>query len=339
MKFELRNGMPVPVMGGDDRPVDDVMVFDIDGLIAKFPKWTRAGLELMYRTAAPFAVDDERTQAHQAAVEKTLADWAIDPAKVLVREAEFPELEGPDLALFLMMCEQAGVNPWKREAYPLWTWRPGRRRAGRGREDGENTLVLGVPIKVQRAIAHRTGQYAGFKITRTEEGDGRRPIRTVVEVYRIVNGVKCAFEGECVAADFDPGPDSTSLYGSKPYVCGVAIAEASGLRRAFPDELDKVYEPAEFMRPRPRPMVTPPAEPERKVVDEISGQTYEAVQPGGTLMELHRELQRIGMDRAEGRNALIEYVRSMAPDLEGDDPQMFASQVVEEARRNRRKWA
>ena len=135
-----------------------------------------------------------------------------------------------DLALFGLICQRAGLDPFAQQIYAI-------ERAGK--------WTFQISIDGLRAIAERSGQYAGSDEPLFDEGLGvyefeesGREIPKVckVTVWKIVQGVRCPFVGiarysEC-CQKYNGKP--SGLWEKRPSTMLAVRAESQALRKAFP---------------------------------------------------------------------------------------------------------
>lgn len=151
--------------------------------------------------------------------------------RTLVQEQKISDQE---FAIFVHVCEHTGLNPFHKQIYAI----------SRG---GKMTIQVG--IDGYRLIAQRTGAYAGND---EPEYDGTTPQgfpeKCVVTVYKIVQGVRCAFTGVARWAEFYPGERMGDMWRKMPHNQLGKCAEAQALRKAFPAELMNTYVTEELQR-------------------------------------------------------------------------------------------
>ena len=106
-----------------------------------------------------------------------------------------PTPTNDELALFLAICDRMALDPFAKQIYPIY-------RKGKGNDVGKWTVQ--VSVDGLRAIADRTGQYAGSDEPLYDEGldlfgfeqTGRKlPTVCKVTVWKIVAGIRCSFVG------------------------------------------------------------------------------------------------------------------------------------------------
>lgn len=135
-----------------------------------------------------------------------------------------------DLALFGLICQRAGLDPFAKQIYAI-------ERAGK--------WTFQISIDGLRAIADRTGQYAGsdeplfdegLGIYEFEETNRKHPKVCKVTVWKIVHGVRCPFVGTARYAEFCQtyNGKASGLWEKMPATMLAKCAESQALRKAFP---------------------------------------------------------------------------------------------------------
>lgn len=138
-----------------------------------------------------------------------------------------------ELAYYWNICKATGLSPFRRQIYAIRRWDKGL---------GAYKMVIQVGIGGLRAIASRTGQYAGSDEPLFDDGlsayemkrQGRSPVAAKVTVYRLLGGVRCPFVGVALADEFR---QNTPLWVSMPFNQLAKCAEAQALSKAFPEEV------------------------------------------------------------------------------------------------------
>ena len=146
------------------------------------------------------------------------------------------------ISMYAKFCAESNLSPFKKQVHLVKRWT----------KDGDRyTIQTG--IDGYRAIANRTGQYAGNDDYRFDEGlteyeaiKGNRkpPTTATATVYRIVGGVRCPFSStarwdEYVQTNKEGKP--SAMWAKMPYLMLGKCAEALALRKAFPEEIGGVY--------------------------------------------------------------------------------------------------
>lgn len=135
--------------------------------------------------------------------------------------------------LFARFCAESKLSPFKRQVHLV-------PRAGR--------YTIQVGIDGYRAIADRTGKYAGNEEAVFEEMNGK-PIKATVTVYKLVNGAKCAFTATARWEEYAPQDERMAFMWKKmPFLMLAKCSESQALRKAFPDELSGVYTDEEMQQ-------------------------------------------------------------------------------------------
>jgi len=138
-----------------------------------------------------------------------------------------------DLSNFINTCIASKLNPFKKQAHLV----------GYDSKNGPTfTTIIG--IDGYRAIAQRTGLYAGGGVREVEMKNDRVPESATFVVRKLVANMPCEFEAtvyydEAVQTAFDGKPNS--IWAKRPKGQLIKCAEANALRMAFPDELGGMY--------------------------------------------------------------------------------------------------
>lgn len=155
------------------------------------------------------------TREHVELIKKTLAS---------------EKLSDLELELFLHQANRSGLDPLARQIYAV-------KRSGK--------LVIQTGIDGYRAIADRTGQYAGSDDPQFDEWDNKgNPGIARVTVYKLVSGQRCAFTASARWSEYKP--DSDFMWRKMPHTMLGKVAEALALRKAFPLDLSGLYTDTEM---------------------------------------------------------------------------------------------
>lgn len=161
-----------------------------------------------------------------------------------------------ELALFTMVCQKTGLDPFMRQIYVVKRW---------DRREKRKVMTIQVGIDGYRIIADRTGRYAGNNdpvYTADRKGNLQA---ACVTVYKLVGSERYPFAATArwdEYADTDAKGQAQRMWRNMPYLMLGKCAEALALRKAFPAELSGVYTGAEMMQAdSPEPM-TRPKEPD-----------------------------------------------------------------------------
>lgn len=166
------------------------------------------------------AITTIETQAVSAIAR--LEGWQANILQTQIAKDCNPE----ELQYFLAVCRQIELDPFKKQIYAI-------KRGGK--------LTIQTGIDGLRAIASRTGTYAGSEAALFDEGlsayefaaSGRKtPKAARVTVYRMVGGQRCSFTGEVLWTEFNQGQGQWS---KAPCNQLAKCAEAAALRKAFPE--------------------------------------------------------------------------------------------------------
>lgn len=153
----------------------------------------------------------------------------------LIKKMVGAELTQVEFEVFIAVARARGLDPLL-----------GQMHAVKRNLDGKSKMVIQVGIDGLRAIAQRTGEYAGCDKTLFEYDEEKRIISAEVTVHRMVKGNKCSFTATADWSEYYPGEKMGFMWRSKPKVMLGKCAEAQALRKAFPFDLSGLYEEAEL---------------------------------------------------------------------------------------------
>jgi phage recombination protein Bet len=155
-----------------------------------------------------------------------------------VRDILAADLTDSELTLFAMVAQRSGLDPFAKQIYAI-------KRAGR--------VTFQTGIDGYRSIAARTGQYEGSEEPEFGpwiDSPFRHPEWCRVTVYRWQNGHRVEQPGIAWWDEYYPGTpkgvpsgpkDTGYMWLTKPRVMISKVAEAIGLRKAFPYLLADIY--------------------------------------------------------------------------------------------------
>ena len=139
-----------------------------------------------------------------------------------------------ELELFVATARRLELDPFLRQIHAVKRWDAQAQR---------EVMSIQVGIDGYRAMAERTGEYAGIDepVFDTEEGD--HPGKATVTVYRWMNGQRVPFTAsaryrEYVQLKKDGHPNS--MWTKMPWSQCAKCAESLALRKAFPSTLSLV---------------------------------------------------------------------------------------------------
>lgn len=145
-----------------------------------------------------------------------------------------------ELGLFFNIAKRAGLDPFTRQVHFVKrkVWNQDKKTY-----DEIGTTQTG--IDGYRAIAERSGCYAGSDDASFEGGMEDVPIKASVCVYKLVGGIRCPFTASARWSEYAPvNPKTKEIMGQwkkMPYLMLSKCAEALALRKAFPNDLSGLY--------------------------------------------------------------------------------------------------
>jgi phage recombination protein Bet len=179
-----------------------------------------------------------------------------------IKNAIFKGCEESELKLFLHDCQRQGVHPLDRLIHPTV----------RKDKNGNRTYTPITSIDLFRARAEDSGCYAGNDEPVFSGDPKTEAFQATVTVYKIVQGVRCAFTATARWTEYKPDSANNKdfMWQNKPHVMLGKCAEALALRKAFPRQLGRLYvkeemeqaeQPIQQEEPKPKGKVTiPPSE-------------------------------------------------------------------------------
>ena len=163
--------------------------------------------------------DTDFTEGQIATIKETVASGATDN----------------ELKLFLYQCSRTGLDPLSKQIHFI-------------KRGGKATIQTG--IDGFRAIAERTGQYAGnddylfnndMTMYEMLKADMQNPITATATVYKIVGGVRVSFSATAIWDAYCPKGNESFMWKKMPYLMLGKCAESLALRKSFPNDLSGVY--------------------------------------------------------------------------------------------------
>jgi phage recombination protein Bet len=160
-----------------------------------------------------------------------------------------------ELAMFLAVCNKTGLDPFTKQIYAVKRW---------DKKANREVMAIQTGIDGYRAVAERTGAYAGSDEPVYDTESAPHPTKATVTVWKIVGNLRVSFTAsarwaEYVQTDRDGAP--TKFWRSMPYLMLAKVAEALALRKAFPNDLSGIYtadEMAQADNAEPREIKTVP---------------------------------------------------------------------------------
>jgi phage recombination protein Bet len=160
----------------------------------------------------------------------------------IIRRSFLAGASDEEAAVLLEVARLRNLNPITRQIHFVKrsTWNP----ETRARED---VWAFQVSIDGLRALAERTGEYEGTDEPETVEDARGLPLVSRVRVWR--RGRTRPFVGVARFAEYaqtKADGSLTKMWKEKPFLMLEKCAEALALRRAFPEDLGSLLEPAEL---------------------------------------------------------------------------------------------
>lgn len=219
--------------------------------------------------------------------------------KQIVRDTVFPDATDAELALFAHDCARQGVHPLDRLLHPQVRTSQGKRR-----------YVAVTSIDLMRSRAADTGEHAGtddaeYGPCRDATGavvdagmPGAVPESAKVTVHRIVNGTRCSFSATARWLEYVPEAPADRMWRKMPFLMLAKCAEALALRKAFPRQLNGMYEQAEMAQAGPTVDAQAESRDTRPTPAKTNGNGTKAL-PAPDVAETIRSIKGHGQDKVK----------------------------------------
>jgi phage recombination protein Bet len=147
-----------------------------------------------------------------------------------------------DLLLFLYTAKRVGLDPLAKQIYAVYRW---------DSRVGAEKMAIQIGIDGMRAIAERTGKYAGQSDATFDDEKLSHPNSASVTVYKMIAGKKVETTATARWGEYCPlKKDGTpmGMWQKMPFLMLGKCAESLALRKAFPVELGGLYTPEEMQQ-------------------------------------------------------------------------------------------
>lgn len=160
----------------------------------------------------------------------------------IIRNMVASNLTPDEFDFFISVSKARGLDPVLNQIHAVKR----KVKVSKNPDKFEERMTIQVGIDGFRLIAARTNEYAGCDKTLFEYNAAQEVVAAEVTVYRLVQGQRCAFSAIADWDEFFPGESQGFMWKSKPKTMLGKCAEAQALRKAFPNDLAGIYEPAEI---------------------------------------------------------------------------------------------
>jgi phage recombination protein Bet len=143
------------------------------------------------------------------------------------------------VTIFARVCEERGLSPFSRQIYLI------KRYTKKG-----DRFIPQTGIDGYRSLAARSGLYAGSDDYLYDEGltvfqminaNRPQPITATATVWKIIAGMRVPFVASVSWKDYIPGDNQDFMWKSKPFMMLGKVAEATALRKGFPENVGGIY--------------------------------------------------------------------------------------------------
>lgn len=125
-----------------------------------------------------------------------------------------------ELMYFMTVCNQSGLNPMRNEIYGIY-------RGGK--------LTIQSSIDGLRAVAERSGKYAGSDEPEFKYGENGELVSATVTVKKVLDGIVIPTTRTALWQEYYSNSSSNPIVKKMPTVMLAKCAEAQALRAAFPN--------------------------------------------------------------------------------------------------------
>jgi len=171
----------------------------------------------------------------------------------ILRNTKFKGFSDGEVAYCAKIATMLNLSPFLNQIHFV-------RRMGK---DGTASISAQVGIDGFRLAAQRAGGYAGQDepafTYHVDDAKQAEPEKATVVVYKIVQGLRCAFTGSARWSEYYPGKNH--IWDKMQHTMLAKCAEALALRKAFPAELSGVYANEEMHQADNRPPSIRPEAP------------------------------------------------------------------------------
>ena len=170
---------------------------------------------------------------------QALSFWETDESKRLLKDSVFKGSSDQEFMVLMAVAKARNLDPWKKQIHGIKVW---------NKEDQRFDIVAITGIDGARAMAHRTGEYAGMDEIEYDynRSSPNYPVKAKVTVYRMVQGEPRPWTGEAMWSEYYPGDKKGFKWRDMPRTMLGKCAEMQALRKAFPEECGGMYVAAEF---------------------------------------------------------------------------------------------
>jgi phage recombination protein Bet len=161
-----------------------------------------------------------------------LVDFNQDKIR-LIKQMFGADLTDTEFEFFISVAKARGLDPVLNQIHAV----------KRKNKNGPAKMTIQVGIDGFRLIASRTNLYAGKDEAIFEyKGKSTTPDKVTVTVYKIVQGIRCAFTATARWQEYVPAHEQGGFMWVKmPEVMLEKVCEAKALRMAFPGDLSGLY--------------------------------------------------------------------------------------------------
>jgi phage recombination protein Bet len=172
--------------------------------------------------------------ALEATKPKQLTNGSFDQTQVdILRDTLFKGFDDSEMKFCLAVCNRTGLDPFARQVH--FTKR-------KNHKTGKESITIVTGIDGFRALAQKSGAYAGAPDCAFEVNAKGLPTKATYTVQKIVQGMMVSFTSSVYWDEFYPGDTGDGFMWRKmPFQMLGKVAEAQALRKGFPAELGGIH--------------------------------------------------------------------------------------------------
>jgi phage recombination protein Bet len=235
-----------------------------------------------------------------------------DDQVTLIKKQIAPKATDDELKLFLYQAKRTGLDPLTRQIYCI------HRKQKQG-EQWVDKMTIQTSIDGFRVIAERSGDYGGQDEPEFIESESGKIICCKVKVYKFRGDQRYqAAVGVAYWEEYVPQAGQDHMWKKMPHTMISKVAEALGLRKAYPQDLSGLYT-TEEMQQADKGTDAVPTQPDPVPVESESLETLHAEYMNylnALISFIGDDAMRYHPDNWKGERNLVNYRKAIS-DIKG----------------------
>lgn len=242
-----------------------------------------------------------------AVMNTTQSNWT--PAQIqLLKNTVCKDATDDEFKIFCYAVQRTGLDPFMKQIHMVKRW---------NKNENRYDMSIQVGIDGYRLIADRAGLYAGNDEPLFD--NEKSPTKATVTVYKLVQGVRCAFTASARWTEYFPGEKQGFMWKKMPCVMLGKVAEALALRKAFPAELSGLYTEDEMAQADAKPVQSEVEETKSKAIG-----TNKFPEPTELELKMKAEFQKIAFLMSELKISKDDLRAEIFEEYKIDDPKKLS---------------